>query len=38
VTRCCEYSDEPSVFMIGREFINELSEYYFAKKNAAPWN
>jgi hypothetical protein len=28
VAGCCEHGNEPSFFLTGKEFVNELSDYF----------
>jgi hypothetical protein len=32
----CEHGNEPSDFMKGREFLNQVNDYYLLKKDSAP--
>jgi hypothetical protein len=34
----CEYDNEPSGFVKGGEFLDQLSDYQLLKKDSAPWS
>jgi hypothetical protein len=38
VASSCEHVNEPSGFTEGRELLDQLSDYQFAKNDTAPWS
>jgi hypothetical protein len=38
VVDSCEHGNEPSDFIIGWEFLDQMSDYQFLKKDSDPWS
>jgi len=34
----CQHGNEPSGFIKGEEFLNELNDYQHLKKDSIPWS
>jgi hypothetical protein len=38
VSGCCEHGNEPSMFIKGGEFLDQMNKYKFSKKDPVLWN